>query len=369
MCIGTNINNRNGSSFVRKHRNSLKLIVCASGICFSYWFYGFLQEKLITKSRLGATFILAIQTVANCFVASIWQRIERSSTATTATTTTTSTKTTASNFVKGLNHPLLALTSACYVFAMVGSNESLRFVPYPVAVLAKSCKIIPTMVMGSLIERRQYSMQQWMAAIWISTGIALFNYSRMSQNQDEQQQTSGDKKYWKGMALLFTSLSMDGFLGACQGILKRPGKQQRPPTAVETMLYINLYSFFFLVPAAVTTGQWGEGIRLLKDNEQLRLSLAILTGVVSIGQIFIFLTITWYSSLVTTTITTTRKFFTILFSVLHFGHSFSFGQWVSIIMVFGGLYLSIVSGNKATSSNYKNETNVDSTVIESKKVN
>eukprot|EP00751_Fragilariopsis_kerguelensis_P050428 CAMPEP_0171049978 /NCGR_PEP_ID=MMETSP0736-20130129/52063_1 /TAXON_ID=186038 /ORGANISM="Fragilariopsis kerguelensis, Strain L26-C5" /LENGTH=119 /DNA_ID=CAMNT_0011502535 /DNA_START=313 /DNA_END=669 /DNA_ORIENTATION=- len=119
------------------------------------------------------------------------------------------------------------------------------------------------MVMGSLIERRQYSMQQWMAAIWISTGIALFNYSRMSQNQDEQQQTSGDKKYWKGMALLFTSLSMDGFLGACQGILKRPGKQQRPPT----------------FPAAVTTGQWGEGIRLLKDNEQLRLSLAILTGV------------------------------------------------------------------------------------------
>jgi len=252
---------------------------------------------------------------------------------------------------------------------MVGSNESLRFVPYPVAVLAKSCKLIPTMVMGSLIERKQYSMQQWMAAICISTGIALFNYSRMPQKQDEQQHISDDNQYWKGMALLFMSLSMDGFLGACQGILKRPGKQQRPPTAVETMLYINLYSFLFLVPAAVTTGQWGEGIRLLKDNEQLRLSLAILTGVVSIGQIFIFLTITWYSSLVTTTITTTRKFFTILFSVLHFGHSFSFGQWMSIIMVFGGLYLSIVSGNKATSSNRKNETSVDPIVIKSKKVN
>jgi drug/metabolite transporter (DMT)-like permease len=78
--------------------------------------------------------------------------------------------------------------------------------------------------------------------------------------------------------------------------------------------------------------------------------LAILNGVVSIGQIFIFLTITWYSSLVTTTITTTRKFFTILFSVLHFGHSFSFGQWTSVAMVFGGLYISIASGNKTTTT-------------------
>ena len=78
-----------------------------------------------------------------------------------------------------------------------------------------------------------------------------------------------------------------------QGILKRPdrSKRQRPPTAVETMLYINLYALLFLIPIAVSSGQWMEGIRLLKDSEQLRSSLAILNGFVSLGQIFIFLTI------------------------------------------------------------------------------
>jgi len=202
------------------------------------------------------------------------------------------------------------------------------------------------MVMGCLIERRQYPIQQWMAAICISSGITLFNYSRMSQNQE---QSLGDNQYWKGVILLSISLCMDGFLGACQGILKRPdrSKRQRPPTAVETMLYINLYALLFLIPIAVSSGQWMEGIRLLKDSEQLRSSLAILNGFVSLGQIFIFLTITWYSSLVTTTITTTRKFFTILFSVLYFGHKFSVGQWTSVCMVFGGLYLSIASGNNS----------------------
>eukprot|EP00532_Pseudo-nitzschia_australis_P005739 CAMPEP_0168170172 /NCGR_PEP_ID=MMETSP0139_2-20121125/4032_1 /TAXON_ID=44445 /ORGANISM="Pseudo-nitzschia australis, Strain 10249 10 AB" /LENGTH=224 /DNA_ID=CAMNT_0008087645 /DNA_START=576 /DNA_END=1250 /DNA_ORIENTATION=+ len=214
------------------------------------------------------------------------------------------------------------------------------------------------MIMGSLIERRHYSIQQWMAAVCISSGIALFNHSRIPQSQARSSSSSTldeDNDYWKGMVLLCISLGMDGFLGAFQGLLKRPGtgpieKRQRPPTAVETMLFINVYALFLLTPLAVVTGQWGEGIRLLKDNEQLRMNIAILNGVVSIGQIFIFLCIAWYSSLVTTTITTTRKFFTILFSVLHFGHSFTPGQWTSVIMVFGGLYLSIASGNKSNIS-------------------
>jgi UDP-galactose transporter B1 len=350
MCKETKLGS---PSILTKHKSALTLLFVASGICFSYWFYGFLQEKLLTKSRLGATFILVIQTVANLAVAKVWQGIE---------TPPGKTDTT-----MRLNHPLLFLTSACYVFAMVGSNESLRFVSYPVAVLAKSCKLIPTMVMGRLIERRQYSTQQWMAAICISSGIALFNYSRMSHNQSQQPSSSSeeDKHYWKGMVLLCISLSMDGFLGACQGMLKRPGigpieKRQRPPTAVETMLFINVYALFLLFPLAVVTDQWNEGIRLLKESEQLRVNIAILTGVVSVGQIFIFLCIAWYSSLVTTTITTTRKFFTILLSVLHFGHSFTVGQWTSVCMVFGGLYLSIASGSRP---------NVDKSIPEGKKIN
>lgn len=208
------------SSF-EKHRNALRLLMVASGICCSYWLYGFLQEKLITKSRLGATFVLVIQTIANVFVALVWQNMERGKT----TTTTTKSNTT----VMKLNHPLLFLTSACYVFAMIGSNESLRFVSYPVAVLAKSCKLIPTMVMGSLIERRKYSLQQWMAAICISAGIALFNYSRMAQKQGTDSSSSdNDDHYWKGMILLCISLGMDGFLGACQGKTPLRAKRWNP---------------------------------------------------------------------------------------------------------------------------------------------
>jgi solute carrier family 35 (UDP-galactose transporter), member B1 len=337
----------------------MRFITCASGICFSYWFYGFLQEKIITKSRLGATFMLVVQTVANILVALLWQHIEGRRSSSSArkkvysSSSSSSSLSSSSSSLLSLNHPLLFLTSSCYVLAMAASNESLRFVSYPVAVLGKSCKMIPTMIMGLLIERRQYKLQQWLAALSISCGIALFHVSRIQEDNNNQSHfttspSHNKDDYWKGMVLLFLSLCMDGLLGACQGMMKRsdPQNQQRPPTAVETMLFVNLYALVLLIPMAMTSGQWDDGLVLLMKNGPLRWNVIILNAVVAVGQIFIFLTITWYSSLITTTITTTRKFFTILFSVFHFGHAFSMGQWTSVILVFTGLFLSIATEGK-----------------------
>lgn len=45
------------------------------------------------------------------------------------------------------------------------------------------------------------------------------------------------------------------------------------------------------------------------------------------GQFFIYYTITTFNPLACATITTTRKFFTIVFSVVTFGHSISLKQW------------------------------------------
>jgi UDP-galactose transporter B1 len=48
-----------------------------------------------------------------------------------------------------------------------------------------------------------------------------------------------------------------------------------------------------------------------------------------------------FSPIITTTITTTRKFFTILLSVWTFGHAFNASQWTAIGLVFAGLFLVI----------------------------
>lgn len=53
----------------------------------------------------------------------------------------------------------------------------------------------------------------------------------------------------------------------------------------------------------------------------------------AIGQIFIFLTISLFDCYLLTIITTTRKFFSVVYSNFRFGHNFTNQQWVGAIMV------------------------------------
>jgi solute carrier family 35 (UDP-galactose transporter), member B1 len=373
-----------------------RLFVCAMGICVCYLYYGILQERLVSDHgqngehrRLGASFVLVTQCIANVFVARFWQYVQEHTWLNNKKNQTASNNDNDKDTKKslGLHHSLLLLTSACYVAAMACSNEAIQYVSYPVAVLAKSCKLIPSMIVGQLVEGRLYSQREWMAALFISAGIVLFHSHRLflqqAQNNqqrqhknvlDENDDDKSSNNNFYGMMLLLISLAMDGLLSSCQNFLKRKPTTStknnnnnktyyysyRPPNAVETMLYINLYALIFLIPLAMIAGQWNEGIhRLLQSSStttdssvlvgrDLCWALFLLNSTVAIGQIFIFLTIHWYTPLVTTTITTTRKFFTILLSVLTFGHEFTTTQWTAVVLVFAGLYLSIFSNTGTT---------------------
>ena len=60
----------------------------------------------------------------------------------------------------------------------------------------------------------------------------------------------------------------------------------------------------------------------------------------AMGQLFIFATIKAFGSLVNTLVTTTRKFFNILLSVLWNGNPLLPQQWVAVGLVFSGLFVS-----------------------------
>ena len=61
-------------------------------------------------------------------------------------------------------------------------------------------------------------------------------------------------------------------------------------------------------------------------------------------QHFIFVTITTYGPLMCSIVTTTRKFFTVLASVMVFGHALFAHQWLGTVFVFGGLMLDTLYG-------------------------
>lgn len=59
----------------------------------------------------------------------------------------------------------------------------------------------------------------------------------------------------------------------------------------------------------------------------------------AMGQVFIFYCMAEFGGLVMTIITITRKFFSILFSMVYFKHEFNVYQLLGCLLVFGGLGL------------------------------
>jgi UDP-galactose transporter B1 len=57
----------------------------------------------------------------------------------------------------------------------------------------------------------------------------------------------------------------------------------------------------------------------------------------AVGQIFIFITLAKFGSLILIMVTVTRKMMSMLISVFLFGHELTNGQWLALILVFGGI--------------------------------
>ena len=110
------------------------------------------------------------------------------------------------------------------------------------------------------------------------------------------------------------------------------------------MLWMNAWSTLILFVALTLTGelwQFVDFVQRFPFVVSFILQFAIMSA---IGQLFIFLTIASFGPLVCSLITTTRKFFTVLISVLLFGNSLTSQEWLGTAFVFVGLGLDMFYG-------------------------
>lgn len=109
------------------------------------------------------------------------------------------------------NKLLYLVAAIAYVSAMLCSNMALKWVAYPVQVIAKSAKPIPTIVLTALIGKRKYTWQKYLIVLLIVIGVALFIY-------EDKGDGGIKKKVWYGELLLLCSLLMDGLCGGFEVI-------------------------------------------------------------------------------------------------------------------------------------------------------
>ncbi|KXJ83907.1 hypothetical protein RP20_CCG026819 [Aedes albopictus] len=127
-------------------------------------------------------------------------------------------------------------------------------------------------------------------------------------------------------------------------------RQHSSPSAQHMMLAMNGWSTLLLIPALFITGEAMEFIAFATKYPQMLGHLATLALAGALGQLFIFMMVSSFGALACSVVTTTRKFFTVLCSVLLFGNSLSSRQWMGAVLVFTGLFADMFFGKKGAAA-------------------
>ncbi|KAI8022146.1 UDP-galactose/UDP-glucose transporter 3 [Camellia lanceoleosa] len=215
--------------------------------------------------------------------------------------------------------------------------EALKYISYPAQVLAKSSKMIPVMLMGSLVYGIRYTFPEYVCTLLVAGGVSMFALAKTSSKTISK---LAHPNAPLGYGQCFLNLAFDGFTNATQDSIT----SRYPKTSAwDIMLGMNLWgtvyntAFMFGYPGA--SGY--EAVKFCKLHPDAAWDIFLYCLCGAVGQNFIFLTISRLGSLTNTTITTTRKFVSIVVSSLLSGNPLSTKQWGSVFMVFSGLSYQI----------------------------
>ncbi|XP_057777138.1 UDP-galactose/UDP-glucose transporter 3 [Salvia miltiorrhiza] len=307
-------------------RRVLLLAFCISGIWAAYIYQGVLQETLSTKrfGLDGKRFEhLAFLNLAQSVVCLIWSFMMIIIW---------------SDGGKG-GAPWWSYWSAgiTNTIGPAMGIEALKYISYPAQVLAKSSKMIPVMLMGALVYGIKYTVPEYVCTLLVAGGVSIFALSKTSSKTISKLARPNAPL---GYGLCFLNLAFDGFTNATQDSLTA----RYPKTnAWNMMLGMNLWGtiynmvFMFGWPGAIGY----DAVQFCQKHPEAAWDIFLYCLCGAVGQNFIFLTISRFGSLTNTTITTTRKFVSIVVSSLLSGNPLSEKQWTSVVMVFSGLSFQI----------------------------
>ena len=148
----------------------------------------------------------------------------------------------------------------------------------------------------------------------ITLGVVLFNSAARAEGRAK------DSPY--GLALIGVSLLLDAVTGGLQDKVKVATKALNPdaagpkrPSLHESMMWTNASGGIVALVLALLTGHMVGGIKFAIAHPEVLYSICLFSMASAVGQNFIFYVVTQFNPLVLTTVTTTRKIFSTLYSV------------------------------------------------------
>jgi len=334
----------------------LKLLIAVGGIYTTYIYYGLIMERLFNQDYSGldrkkGTF----QAFKFGFATSLFQNIFSYLLAAFVNRNEAKTK---------VNIKSQITLGALTFFSVFLASQALAYVSFPVQAIMKSSKIISILIVSLILRSRtQHSKSQYLCGFLITSGIVLFNFAQ--EGHGKHGSDSGTSIV--GIAILVVSLFCDGLLGVKQ----EEAKKEYKPSAWELMELTNKWGILICFITALLSSQFMDFIEYVKTYPAVWTDLILLSFLGTVGQIFIYYTISNFSPLVLSIITTTRKFFTVLSSIVIYNHSISLFQWISIGLVFIGVFMEMLGSKKKHDLGKKKEEptqEIQNSILKSKSI-
>ena len=200
---------------------------------------------------------------------------------------------------------VIITTAAPFGFA------ALAYISYPAMVLAKSCKLVPVMLMNVVLYRRKFAPYKYLVVALVTIGITSFMF--FGKEKKGHKNSGGPGKAvspWAqliGMGYLLANLLLDGVVNSTQDQIFQTFK----PTGQQMMLHINLFSTLIstvlsvlplphipvIHPTAAGELELVYAIEFLKTHPDALKALAQFAITGALGQLFIFETLQHFGSL------------------------------------------------------------------------
>ena len=289
----------------------VKLLIGAGGIYCAFLYYGTLQEDVFHYKSLSdgskfkqAWFLQALEAFANVVVGGIGMIVVGGT--------------------KNLPLNILAFSGTTQVCAKAFTSLALaNSVSFPVVTLAKSGKMVPVMIGSLLLGGAKYTLREYASVVAIIIGTCIVSIGN--------KKASGPSSTILGLAFIIASLVCDGITGGLQNRFKSKcasdGVKVKP---YDLMYWTNLFMAIVALLIAFGFGELTTGVDFCMKNPIILQKILRFSLCSAVGQSFIFYTISEFDSLTCTTVTTTRKVFSVLLSIFLNGHSMSTEGWFGL---------------------------------------
>jgi len=292
-----------------KTKNSVyrNLALCAIMLNVTFVSWGLLQERMLTRRYPRITGEYFTYSYALVFTNRFWTLIMSG-----MLLIYFKPRTSRSTIIYEYSFPSISnmLSSWC-------QYEALRYVSFPAVTLFKSFKLAPVMLMGKLLGNHSYPQYDYLVALFIGLGIAMFMTSTDELTFDFDVYGEQSSAKWTGIMLLFFFLFFDSFTSQWQS---RLFKTHRDLSMIELMFATSAFSTVLSLITLVHDGNLWPAFAFIRQHSEIQLHIFVFSVCSTVGQLFIFYTIKNYGAVVFAIIMTTRVLISIALSVLLYDH-------------------------------------------------